>query len=50
VPGLALRTPCSMSARVRTVQLKACGQIGAVAETERHASTHDLVAEPFQRP
>ena len=29
-------------------ELQAIAQIGAVAETQRHAPTHDLVAEPFQ--
>ena len=29
-------------------ELQAVGQIGAVAETQRHAPTHDVVAEPFQ--
>ena len=29
-------------------ELQAIGQIGAVAETQCHAPTHDVVAEPFQ--
>ena len=29
-------------------ELQAVGQIGAVAVAQRHAPTHDVVAEPFQ--
>jgi hypothetical protein len=33
---------------VRTVELQAVGQVGAVAVAQRDASAHNGVAEPFQ--
>ena len=45
---MALRTPCSMSASVRTGELQAVGQVGAVAVAQGDAAAHDVVAEPFQ--